>query len=478
MKTEKKLKKSMQVQTISDLHNSVKSIYFVGIGGVSMSSLAIFANEHGFKVGGSDTTCSATTKHLQTLGISVNYNQNGIDSSGHLKKQHTPECESFNQNEIGANGYNLVVYSSACEQSLEVQFAKNNKIPLLSRAQFLALVLNEYSTSICVSGAHGKTTTTALTYEILNQANMLPSLHLGGNLASINKGYTYSNGNTIVCEACEYKNSFLELSPQIGVILNIAPEHLDFFKTFENIHKSFQKFANKCQNLIVFNNCSIQHKNKVTFGFDNADFTAKNIKITKQGKFAFDCYHNQKKYMHVKLNLIGKHNILNALASIATCHLLGVDKTIIGKALAEFKGVERRYQYLHKKHFIVHDYAHHPDEIAYCLQETRAFYKNKLLIVFQPHTYSRTKTLMSKFVKVFKNEKDVLIIPTYSAREKYCYKGSAKLLAKNIGKNATYLKDKVEINKHILSKISKGYGVIFLGAGDIFDMAKNIAKMC
>lgn len=456
MKTDKRTYLQAQIKDINSLKNDIKSIFFVGIGGVSVSSLAIFAYNNGFKVGGSDAVCSDTTKRLQALGMEIYY--------GHSKTQ--------------IIGYDMVIYSSACESSEEVTFAKKSKIPTLSRAQFLALILNEYKTSICVSGAHGKTTTTALIYEVIKEANLLPSLHLGGNLVSIGRSYDYNHSDTIICESCEYKDSFLNLHAQIGVILNIAPEHLDYFKTFENIQKSFQTFASRCQYLIVFNDCKIEHANKVTFGYSDANFTAKNIKITRHGKVAFDCYHNQKKYMHIRLNLTGKHNILNALATIATCYQLGVNKTHIIKAMAEFKGVERRYQYLHNKRFIVHDYAHHPEEIDNSLKETKAFYKDKLLVVFQPHTYSRTKTLMNDFVKVFKSQKDVLIIPTYSAREKYNYKGSAKVLAQNIGKNAIYLRDKTNIYKYILNKISKGYGVIFLGAGDIFDMAKNIAKMC
>lgn len=435
---------------------NVRHIHFVGIGGVSMSSLAIFAKESGFKVSGSDCNSSQLTKNLQNMGIDVFYSHNASNIAG----------------------ANLVVYSNAVENNVEVIMAKNQNIKTMSRAVFLAQVLQLYKTTICVSGAHGKTTTTALIYSVLSLAKKQPSLHLGGNLVNSQKNYSYESNEYIICEACEYKDSFLEFFPNIGIILNIAPEHLDYFKNFENVVSSFNKFAQQSQTLIVNKACKINHKNKVTFGLSDANFTAKNIKMLKNGKYSFDCFKNNKLFTHINLNLIGAHNILNALACIATCYVLGINKKIIASALSNFCGVERRYQFLHSKKFIVHDYAHHPDEILSAIQETKKFYKNKLLVVFQPHTYSRTKTLLNNFIHVLRCADELVIIPTYSAREKYQYKGSALYLCKNVGANATYIKtNKMAIN-YIKNKIDCGYGVLFLGAGDIFDMAKNVAKMC
>lgn len=432
-----------------------KHIHFVGIGGVSVSSLAIYALNAGFIVSGSDSTKSDVTTKLSELGVKIFYSQ-------------------LQKNVYDAD---VVVFSSACENNAEVLYAKTAGIPTFSRAQFLAMILKDYKNTICISGAHGKTTTTALIYEILQTAKKCPSLHLGGNLVSLKNSYCYAEKNYIACEACEYKDSFLELKPTIGVILNIAPEHLDYFKTFENVKKSFAQFAKQSEFLVVNGECEISHKNKITFGYNNADFTAKNIVLQKNGKYSFDCYYKKNFYLKIKLNLIGKHNILNALASIAVAHLLQVDKDDIYKALANFKGVERRFEFLHKKKFIVHDYAHHPDEIASSIKETKLFYKKKLLIVFQPHTYSRTKTLMDKFVNVL-SIPNVVILPTYSAREKYDKSGSALTLAKKLGKNAVYIQEKKKATEYIMDKINMGYGVLFLGAGDIYSLAKNIAKMC
>lgn len=467
MKADKKLKKSYICPTktyctpiknvfINNNQNKIHHIHFVGIGGVSVSSLAIFALKNGFVVTGSDSHESDIVKSLKQMGIKVFLH--------HSK-----------ENILGAN---LVVYSSACEHCIEVEFAKNQGIAVMSRAQFLAQVLNLYKTTICVAGAHGKTTTTALIFEILKTAGKLPSLHLGGNLVDSHLSYNYNSGDTMVCEACEYKDSFLQFYPSIGVVLNIACEHLDYFKSLKNVKKSFTAFAKQSKSLVCFADCKIEHKNKITFDFSNANFTASNIKMSKSGKYSFDCYYNGELYLQIKLNLIGKHNILNALASIAVCHILGIEKKHIKMGLANFCGVERRFQFLNKKKFIVHDYAHHPDEIASSISETRQFYKKNLLIVFQPHTYSRTKTLLSQFVNVFKRQKEVLVLPTYSAREKYDAQGSAFTLSKKIGCNAIYIRGKAVATNYILNKIKDGYGVLFLGAGDIFDLAKNIAKMC
>ncbi len=437
-------------------NQNLKHIHFVGIGGVSVSSLSIFAQRMHVKVTGSDICKSDVTLELEKQGIKIFY---------HHQKENI-------------QGADLVVYSSACENNIEVQTAISNGIKVMSRAQFLAQILKQYPSSVCIAGAHGKTTTTALIFQILKQDGQMPSLHLGGALAKTGKSFEYNSGSIIVCEACEYKDSFLEFSPSTSVVLNIAPEHLDYFKTFKNVQNSFNKFISQSDFVIVNSSLNVSHKNMLTFGLENANFTAQNIKMLSNGKYTFDCYFNGKKYAHIRLNLIGRHNILNALASIAVAHHLNVKKQSICKALSTFEGVERRFQFLHKSKFIVHDYAHHPDEIASSISETLNFYKGKLLVVFQPHTYSRTKLLMQNFVSVLKPVKDVLIIPTYPAREKYCYSGSALALKRHLGDNAIYIKDESQIVSYINEKIKQGYGVLFLGAGNIYTLAKNVAKMC
>lgn len=467
-----------------NIHNVRKKVFFVGIGGVSMSSLAVFAYMQGDYVFGSDICKNEATEYLESVGVKIFYEHN-------------------RDNILDAN---IVVYSNATDNSCEVTFAKMLGIKTISRAEFLGEVLKQYQNPICIAGAHGKTTTTALIYNILKQAMQEPSLHLGGRLCQSGKSFCYSGKKYMVCEACEYKDSFLHLPTKVGVILNIAPEHLDYFHSYENVMKSFNKFANKSQKLVInydfFNKNAIKieksSKQVVTFGLEKGNFTARNIKQKCNGTYVFDCFKDNKFFAHIDLNLIGKHNIVNSLASITVCDLLGVSKIDICAGLQNFAGIKRRYEYLHDNKFLVHDYAHHPDEIATCIKETMQFFRGndltktgsdlleknevfdekKLLIVFQPHTYSRTKTLFGDFVKCFENCKEVVLLKTFSAREKYDYKGSACFLAKKLSSNTKYIASKKKAIQYVLGKIKDGYGVLFLGAGDIYTLSKIVAKLC
>lgn len=467
-----------------ELHKAKRKVFFVGIGGVSMSSLAFFAYLRGDYVFGSDICKNEETAYLESIGVKIFYEHN----------------------KDNIQNANLVVYSNATDNSCEVTFAKMLGIKTICRAEFLGEVLKQYQNSICVAGAHGKTTTTALIYNILSQAGQSPSLHLGGKLCLNDKSFCYSGKKYMVCEACEYKDSFLHLLAKIGVVLNVAPEHLDYFHSYEKVVESFNKFANKSQKLVInydfFNENAIKIENLskqvVTFGLGKGDFTARNIKQKCNGTYVFDCFKDNQFFAHIDLNLVGKHNILNGLASIAVCDLLGIAKIDICAGLQNFEGIKRRYEYLHKDKFLVHDYAHHPEEIATCIKETKQFFctndiskceseliennekvgNGKLLIVFQPHTYSRTKTLLDDFVKCFSNGDEVVLLKTFSAREKYDYKGSACFLAKKLASNVKYIASKKKAIQYILSKIKDGYGVLFLGAGDIYTLSKIVAKLC
>jgi len=440
------------------LKNNLKKIHFVGVGGISMHSLAIYAKLKGFFVSGSDIIINDKIKTLEKLNINFYHKQietNIIDKD-------------------------IIIFSNAVENGVEVAQAKKlNKI-VLSRAEFLSIILKDYKNTVCVSGAHGKTTTTALIYSIFKKANKYPSLHLGGNLVNLKDSYVYDKNEFMICEACEYKDSFLKLNPMVGVILNICPEHLDYFKNFQNIQNSFNKFANNSNNIVILNEVKNNfkfdnNKSVFSFGFNFGIFTAKHIKLNNNGTIRFSCFKNNKFYCNIDLNLIGQHNILNALASICVADLYNIKKTYIKQALRDFCGVERRFEFLSEKHYILHDYAHHPDEINAVLTELKKFYKNKLLIVFQPHTYSRTKTLMKEFVNCLKSYENVVIYKTYSAREKYNLKGAAVTLARNLN-NSKYYKNKEKLCSFIKEKVKDNYGVIFLGAGDIYDIAKIITK--
>lgn len=424
--------------------------HFVGIGGVSMYSLAIYLKNLNQEIRGSDVRQSQNTKNLQKKGINISF--------GHKQ-----------ENVFGAD---FVVYSFAVENNVEVKAAKALKIPCLSRAELLGLILKTYKKIICVSGAHGKTTTTALIYEILKKAGKKPSLHLGGSLCSIGESYDHNLKDFIVCEACEYKDAFLNFEPSVAVVLNIAKEHLDYFKTFENVKKSFNTFSKNAKVLICEDLHKLENKNKIILG--EGGFTAKNIKKCGKGLQQFDVYKHNEFYGTFILNLIGGHNIFNAIASIAVADYYGVSKKHIYAALKEFKGVKRRFEVISKKPLVISDYAHHPDEIFSAINSVKSFYGKRVFVVFQPHTYSRTKNLMHQFKTAFSGC-NVLIYRTYSARETYTPKGSAKTLANNIC--AEYANN-LNILKHIVrQKVKEKYIILFLGAGNLSDKIKNVVDL-
>lgn len=448
-------------KTISDiLSGKTKKIYkffFVGIGGVSMFSLASLMQDFGQEVWGSDSKKSNNTKELVKRGAKV-------------FGEHKPE------NVVGCD---FVVYSYAVWNNVEVQKAKELGIKVLSRTELLNILLKRYKISICVSGAHGKTTTTALIYKVLCVAGLKPSLHLGGSLAENGKCGIVNNGEIIVCEACEYRDAFLNLKPSVAVVLNVAPEHLDYFKTFNNVKSSFNMFA-KSAKVLIYNKQDnfLQNNRKVSFGDIGSDYYADNVVMRYDGTYDFLCNKFGKCLGWFHINLIGEHNVQNALAATAVCDYLGIDINHIKKAFDEFEGVQRRFQILKNNPLIIHDYAHHPDEIKTVIKELKNFYKNKVLVIFQPHTYSRTKLLMNEFVNCFHDADDLALIKTYSAREKYNSMGSSKRLALKLGANCEYLTNKKQAYDLVKQKISLGYAVIFLGAGNINKLAENIAKLC
>lgn len=426
--------------------------HFVGIGGVSMYSLAIYLKELGQEVSGSDTKKSKNVERLRARGIKV-YKQH--------KKENVYNCK-------------FVIYSYAVEGCVEVKEAERLNIPCLSRAYFLGLILKLYNTSICVAGAHGKSTTAGLIYHILKTARLNPSLHLGADLVENETSYIYENKEYFVCEACEYKDAFLNLKPNIGIILNIAPEHLDYFKCFDNVKQSFQKFANNSQMLICSSQHTFKHKNQIPFG-DNG-FTAKHIKLLENGNQNFDVYKNGKKYGNFTLSLVGSHNVQNSLSAIAVADVLKIDTKTIKNALSSFNGIKRRFEIINNKPLIIHDYAHHPDEISATIKSLKSFYHGEFTVVFQPHTYSRTIQLKDEFKKCFEG-KDVIIYRTFSAREKYINKASAKSLANYIGEKTRYANSINCLTELLKESYQENNAIIFLGAGNIDKVAHRLKSI-
>ena len=433
--------------------------HFIGICGISMSALAIYLKKQGHYVQGSDLVSGDIKERLKEYQITV-YDK-------HKKGNIT--------------NVDIVVYNNAIKESNEELIeAKRQKLIIISRAQLLQQISNEFKYVLAISGSHGKTSTTKMLYNCLCCAGLNPTLHIGG---IVNDGFGLIIGQKeyFVTEACEYYDSFLYLKPDIGVILNIEKEHLDYFKSFKNEKQSFKKFSESCNRVISFDNQVIKNKSVITFGKPSSNICAKNIR-ENCGRYSFDCYINGDFFVNIQLGAYGRHHINNALAVIGVCYLKDVDKKYIRQGLNLDLNIKRRFETIKTQNnkIIVHDYAHHPTEIQKTLNTFISLCKNrKVMVVFQPHTYSRTKSLFNEFVNCFKSCNNVMLIKTYAAREKYDKSASAYTLYKTIklGKNSCYYYASFDRAKDkILEYFNKGYNVILLGAGDIEKLADLIRK--
>ena len=439
-------------------------IYFIGIGGISMSGLAEILKDRGCQVSGTDIKESDVTKHLESLGITIHY--------GHRAENITDDID-------------LVVYTAAIHPgNPELEAAKEKQIPLMDRARLLGHIMEEYQYSVAVAGTHGKTTTTSMVSEILLEAEKDPTITVGGILPAIHSNVKIGHSPYFVAEACEYFDSFLQFTPLVGVILNVEADHLDYFKTLDNIRRSFHAFAQRIPagGLLVLN-ASIAHPEELeenlhcsveTFGLkENACWQARNIVHEPNGKNSFDVYYQGEFYTSVHLDIPGKHNITNALAAVASAHFLDIPAEVCARGLSHFTGVNRRFQRKGEKRGIVviDDYAHHPTEIMATLSAARNVRHNKLWCVFQPHTYSRTKNLFDEFGRAFGDADEIIVADIYAARETDDGTISAAMLAERIvkeGGNARYVGDFAAIRQHLETHCRTGDLLLTVGAGDVY----------
>ncbi len=422
-----------------------------------MSALAFYLKKRGCYVQGSDIVNNEIKEELELNGIKV--------------------FDCHNKKNIGK--VDVVVYNFAIKQNNEELLeAKKKKLKILTRAELLAEIASNYKCVISISGSHGKTTTTAMLYSCLKSAKLSPTLHIGGIIKGQKFGFIDGKNDYFITEACEYKDSFLKLKSDVGVVLNIEKEHLDYFKTVENEIKSFQKFVDNSKKVVLYDNLLVYKDDILTYGKDNSNIVAKNIKLENH-KYSFDCYINCKYFDTFVLNAVGYHNIYNSLAVIGVCYLLSIEKKYIVDGLKNFVGVKRRFEILSLgEHYVVHDYAHHPTEIQKTISTFKENIGNKkMLVVFQPHTYSRTKTLFNEFISSFDLCDEILMVKTYPAREKYDKYGSSYALYKSLkerGKKCDYVADFSIGIKKILKKIKQNYAVLILGAGDIDNLAYSL----
>ena len=449
--------------------NTAKHIYFIGIGGISMSALARILVQKGINVSGSDIKESELTKKLEGEGIEVKYTQ--------VAENITPDIDH-------------VVYTAAISKdNPEFKKAQELNIPLVNRASLLSDIMKGYKYSIGVSGTHGKTSTTSMLSHILIEAKKDPTISVGGMLPLIGGNLKIGKEEFFLTEACEYTNSFLELSPNVEVILNIEADHLDFFKDLDDIRKSFKKFIAKLDdNGILIINEKISNKEELLDGFSGKVYSfglgkgyvnAKNINYDFEGKAEFDLYVEDKFTGKIKLSVYGEHNILNALAAIATGMALDISLEDIKRGLEGYGGVHRRFEVKGtvKGLTVIDDYAHHPGEIEATIEAAKKLKYKRLCVVFQPHTYSRTKALLEDFARVLSKADLVVLADIYAAREKDTLGVSSKDIETLINKKsqkAYYFPTFDEIESFVLSKLDKGDICITMGAGDIYKLGEDI----
>ena len=417
-----------------------------------MSSLAKFLFSQGKKVEGSDVIDSVYTDELRNIGIRV--------SIGEFRES--------------IKDFDVIVYTDAVHEN-DIQLCEAKKLgkPLLSRGQLLHEVGKNFKTVIAVSGCHGKTTCTSMLAHIFNAADKKFCAHIGGR--DLTFGNFFCNGTDyFITEACEYKKNFLKLKPDIAVILSTRADHLECYGNEDELKKCYADFACSANvKVCLYGDINV---GGLTFGFDkNADYAARNI-CEESGRYSFTVYEGDCELGKISLNVYGKHNILNALAAIAVARSAQIAFKHIRQGLSEFKGVERRFENIGNINgaVCIADYAHHPDEIRASLRAAKKITSGRLFVVFQPHTYSRTKNLFRKFVAVLLSLNNLLIYRTYAAREYYDDAGSALTLSQSI-KKSRYGDSEQDVIDFIL-KASAGDTVLFLGAGDIYDIAKAAIK--
>ncbi|ADZ22266.1 UDP-N-acetylmuramate--L-alanine ligase [Clostridium acetobutylicum EA 2018] len=450
-----------------DLKNDIsKKIHFIGIGGVSMSGLAEILLERGFKVSGSDMNGSPMIDKLKEHGAEIYL--------GH--------------NEKNINNVDIVVYTAAIpEDNPELIYARKNNISLMTRAEFLGSLMKGHKYNIAISGTHGKTTTTSMVSHIALTEDVDPTILVGGNLDIINGNVLAGKSDYFITEACEYKASFLEFYPYIGVILNIDADHLDYYKNIDDIENTFAKFVNlipkegyliaNADDKRVARVASNATCNVVSFGIDNGDIRAKNISFNESGFSSFDVYKSSELLFNIKLNVPGKHNILNALSAIASALTLKISHKSIIDGLKSFKGTHRRFEIKGVKNGItvIDDYAHHPTEIKATLDAAKNYPHNKIYCVFQPHTYSRTLSLFDDFSNSFSGVDELVLADIYAAREKDTGVVSSLKLSEAINKNgvkSSNLHSFEDIVNYFKSKLNDGDILLTVGAGDVFKIGE------
>ena len=429
-----------------------KHVHLVGIGGVSMRPLGLVLKGMGMIVTGSDMNSSVSTDELIANGIHV--------CIGHAA-----------ENIKGADC--IIRTAAAHNDNPEIAAARSSGVPLFERAQAWGVIMQAYENAVCISGTHGKTTATSMMTHILMEAKWDPTVMIGGYLPLLNAGHRVGEGDTIVLESCEYCDSFLNFAPTLAVILNIEADHLDYFKDLADVEKSFRKFAELSTGGIIANGDdphvveTLQGLEYLTFGLciqntvhpENISLDWRHMDVICDGEF----------YCHLDLKVIGKHNAVNALAAVAAAWKLGIPGEAVSEGLKTFGGADRRMQYKGSINGadVYDDYAHHPDELKATIEAVRTMKYDRVVIAFQPHTYTRTKALFEEFVKELSNADHLVLAEIYAARERNTVGISSKDLQALIP-GSVYCKTLPEVTEYLRGIAKPGDVILTVGAGDIF----------
>ncbi|MCM1052359.1 MAG: UDP-N-acetylmuramate--L-alanine ligase [Ruminococcus sp.] len=446
-----------------------QNIHLIGIGGASMYSIAAMLKNDGKNITGSDLALSQNVEYLKNLGINITIG-------------HNPDI---------VKNADLVIYTAAIsDDDIELTTAKENNIECVERAVFLGIYTKDYENLICISGTHGKSTTTSMVASIFLEANLNPTIQVGAHLKKINGNYCIGDKKYFILEACEYVDSFLHFHPTHEIVLNIDNDHLDYFKTIENTKKSFQKYVDLLptngyliKNIDDDNTKDLNTKNTITYGIKNKDATlqARNITYQELGFPTFDVYFHNEYYDTINLSVLGNHNVLNSLAAIAISLIYNIDKNYVKNALKEFTGVGRRFEYLGNFNniSIFDDFAHHPTEIMTTYNSSKSIKHHETWAVFQSHTFSRTHELLNDFANVLSNFDHIIICDIYPAREIDEWGNLEEQLVNLINeknKNVIHIKTYEEIALYLKDSIKENDLIITIGAGPINKVANILLE--
>ena len=455
----------MSNPNIHDYLTPGHTAHLVGIGGVSMSPLAEVLHKMGVTITGSDMNDSATVEHLRSLGIPV--------AIGHRAEN--------------VQGADLIIRTAAVhDDNPEIAQAHAQGIPVFERAQAWGSIMRGYKNALCISGTHGKTTTSSMCTHIIMAAQMDPTVMIGGTLPLLGSGYRVGHGDTIILESCEYCNSFLSFFPTVAVILNIEADHLDFFKDLDDVEHSFRDFADRVpeNGVIVANadDANTMHtlegetRPVLTFGLEEGDVHAANL-TWNRGLPTFDIIYRGEVFTRVGLRVPGEHNVKNALAAAAAAISLAASPKAVSEGLNAFRGAGRRFE--HKGTYngaeVFDDYAHHPGELQALLSAARTLGYERIICAFQPHTYTRTKALFDDFVKVLRQPDITLLAEIYPARETDNLGISSQNLADQIP-GSIYCPTLEDVTVRLKELAQPGDLILTVGAGNIYTAGEALLR--